>query len=141
MRNKLVGCALSMAWALAMACTVADPVTVYYKLSCAVSLEHLHYVPAIALLLLLAIGWLVVRIAAGEGFIVPLAAAAVSVATVSMSLLGSMDKDSWAINWRYFGVNLGTSLPVATFLAVASIALPWWFWHKSQHRRSSDKLT
>lgn len=141
MRRKLVGLAVSIAWAIAMVCSVADPVTVYYKLSCNVYLEYLYYVPVIGLFLLMVIGWLVVRIAADQGLVVPLAAVAVSVATIARSLLASVDKDSWAVNWMYFGEGLTISLAVSTFLAVASIALPWWFWHRSRYKKMSMEET
>lgn len=123
---------LSIGWATAMVSTVVDPVAVYYALRLGVPLEHLYYVPLVGLLLLFTTGWLVVRLTAKKGLLVPLAGVSVILATFVMSVLGSMDKDSRIVQPMSLFVGLGTSLPVATFLAVASIALPWWLWHRSQ---------
>jgi|GEM_PF-5098925 len=123
---------LSIGWATAMVSTVVDPVAVYYALRLGVALEHLYYVPLVGLLLLFTTGWLAVRLTAKKGLLMPLSGVSVILATFAMSVLGSLDKDSRIVEPTSFLVNLGTSLPVATFLAVASIALPWWLWHRSQ---------
>lgn len=123
---------LSIGWATAMVSTVVDPVAVYYALRLGVALEYLYYVPLVGLLLLFTTGWLVVRLTAKKALLMPLAGVSVILATFAMSVLGSLDKDSRIVEPTSLLVGLGTSLPVATFLAVASIALPWWLWHRSQ---------
>lgn len=133
MRRSVVALSmLSLFWATSMVCSVADPAALYYKLRLAVSLEDLYYVPIAGLLLLFGTGWLAVRLTAERGILVPVAAVSVTLATLAMSVVASLDKDAWIVNPKSLVAGLGASLAVATFLAVASIALPWWLWRRSQ---------
>lgn len=132
MRSVLALSMLSLSWATSMVCSVADPAALYYKLRVAVSLENLYYVPLAGLVLLFCTGWVAVRLTAERGLLVPVAGVSVTLATLAMTVVASLDKDTWIVNPKSLVVGLGASLAVATFLAVASVALPWWLWRRSQ---------